>query len=177
MSIVRRHAIVTCVDMEGGRVDRLSQCQRARPLLRLPDVFCHRNRKLYRRPWEKPLASLAERWVSNTDFAPVVGLWRLKPRAAVRGLRRGGYLTISKQATYLRSVEFLLAGTSVQQACWSNQAFFPGSGEANLDTHHELPNVEKPWNKLWPADHGSIYRALRRESPLILVGHACLSCR
>jgi beta-N-acetylhexosaminidase len=48
---------------------------------------------------------------------------------------------------------------------------FPGLGEANLDTHHELPNVEKPWKKLWDADIAP-YRALRRETPLVLVGHA-----
>jgi beta-N-acetylhexosaminidase len=48
---------------------------------------------------------------------------------------------------------------------------FPGLGEANLDTHHELPKVEKSLKKLWAADMAP-YRALRRESPMILVSHA-----
>ena len=48
---------------------------------------------------------------------------------------------------------------------------FPGLGEANLDTHHELPNVEKSWKKLWAEDMVP-YRTMRRELPMVLVGHA-----
>jgi len=48
---------------------------------------------------------------------------------------------------------------------------FPGLGEANLDTHHKLPKVQKSLKRLWEADIAP-YRALRRESPMILVSHA-----
>jgi beta-N-acetylhexosaminidase len=48
---------------------------------------------------------------------------------------------------------------------------FPGLGEANLDTHHELPSVNKTWKKLWEEDIYP-YRALRRDLPMVLVGHA-----
>jgi beta-N-acetylhexosaminidase len=48
---------------------------------------------------------------------------------------------------------------------------FPGLGEANLDTHHELPSVDKSWKKLWEQDLYP-YRALKRELPMVLVGHA-----
>jgi beta-N-acetylhexosaminidase len=47
---------------------------------------------------------------------------------------------------------------------------FPGLGEATLDTHHELPSVEKPLRKLWEQDIFP-YRALRRELPMIMVSH------
>src|SRR5439155_5961919 len=48
---------------------------------------------------------------------------------------------------------------------------FPGLGEANLDTHHELPTVRKSFNKLWAEDIYP-YRAMRRVLPMVLVGHA-----
>jgi len=48
---------------------------------------------------------------------------------------------------------------------------FPGLGEATLDTHHELPSVEKPLRKLWAEDIVP-YRLLRRELPLVMVSHA-----
>src|SRR5712691_10456531 len=48
---------------------------------------------------------------------------------------------------------------------------FPGLGEANLDTHHELPSIDKSWKKLWAEDLYP-FRTLRRELPMILIGHA-----
>jgi beta-N-acetylhexosaminidase len=48
---------------------------------------------------------------------------------------------------------------------------FPGLGAANLDTHHELPSVDRSWKKLWNEDLAP-YRALRRQAPMVLVSHA-----
>src|SRR5262249_26858193 len=48
---------------------------------------------------------------------------------------------------------------------------FPGLGEANLDTHHELPSIAKSWKKLWAEDLLP-YRRLRREIPFVMVAHA-----
>ena len=48
---------------------------------------------------------------------------------------------------------------------------FPGLGEANLDTHHELPSVDKSLRRMWDEDLIP-YRTMRRELPMVLVGHA-----
>ena len=48
---------------------------------------------------------------------------------------------------------------------------FPGLGEANLDSHNELPVIEKPWNRLWNEDLLP-YRQLRRDLPFVMVAHA-----
>jgi beta-N-acetylhexosaminidase len=48
---------------------------------------------------------------------------------------------------------------------------FPGLGEANLDTHKELPQVHKPWKKMWAEDLVP-YRALQRRFPFVMVAHA-----
>jgi len=48
---------------------------------------------------------------------------------------------------------------------------FPGLGEGNLDSHHELPVIEKPMKKLWAEDLLP-YRTLRRQLPMVMVSHA-----
>src|SRR4029077_12033760 len=47
----------------------------------------------------------------------------------------------------------------------------PGLGEANFDTHHELPAVRKSFRKLWDEDLAP-YRALRRDFPMVMISHA-----
>jgi beta-N-acetylhexosaminidase len=48
---------------------------------------------------------------------------------------------------------------------------FPGLGEGKLDSHHELPVIEKTLKKLWAEDLLP-YRTLRRQLPLVMVSHA-----
>jgi beta-N-acetylhexosaminidase len=48
---------------------------------------------------------------------------------------------------------------------------FPGLGEGRLDSHENLPVIEKSWKKLWEEDVAP-YRALRREFPFVMVSHA-----
>jgi beta-N-acetylhexosaminidase len=48
---------------------------------------------------------------------------------------------------------------------------FPGLGEATLDTHHELPSIAKPWDRLWKEDLLP-YRELHKQFPFVMVAHA-----
>lgn len=48
---------------------------------------------------------------------------------------------------------------------------FPGLGEGTLDSHHELPVIEKTMKKLWAEDLFP-YRSLRRQLPMVMVSHA-----
>jgi beta-N-acetylhexosaminidase len=48
---------------------------------------------------------------------------------------------------------------------------FPGLGEGKLDSHHELPVIEKPLRKLWAEDLLP-YRTLRTQLPMVMVSHA-----
>ncbi len=154
--------LFTCVDMEGGRVDRFRNVTGPTPSA--ADVFSCGNRKLYRRHG-KAIGESCRVMGFNTDFAPVVDL----AFAASRNVMRARAVSADPKEATLYAREFLagLHSAGVLGAI----KHFPGLGEANLDTHHELPSVEKSWKQLWEADMAP-YRALRRESPLILVGHA-----
>jgi beta-N-acetylhexosaminidase len=48
---------------------------------------------------------------------------------------------------------------------------FPGLGEANLDTHKELPAIRKPWKRMWNEDLYP-YRTLKAQFPFVMVAHA-----
>jgi beta-N-acetylhexosaminidase len=48
---------------------------------------------------------------------------------------------------------------------------FPGLGEGNLDSHHDLPVIGKDFKKLWDEDLVP-YRVMKRELPMVLINHA-----
>jgi len=154
--------LFTCVDMEGGRVDRFRNVTGPAPSA--AEVFATGNRRLYRKHG-KIIGESCRALGFNTDFAPVVDL----AFAASRNVMGSRSVSADPKDTIAYAREFLAGLRSA--GVLGTIKHFPGLGEANLDTHHELPNVEKSWKKLWAADMAP-YRALRRESPLILIGHA-----
>jgi beta-N-acetylhexosaminidase len=154
--------LFTCVDMEGGKVDRFRNVTGPAPSA--ADVFATGDPKLYRRHG-KTIGDSCRALGFNTDFAPVVDL----AFEASRNVMSSRAVSAHPKEAIAYAREFLagLRSAGVLGAI----KHFPGLGEANLDTHQELPSVEKPWKKLWALDIAP-YRALRRESPLVLVGHA-----
>jgi beta-N-acetylhexosaminidase len=154
--------LFTCVDMEGGRVDRFRNLMGRSPAA--ADVFKTGLRKLFRKHG-KLIGESCRALGFNTDFAPVVDL-AFEASRTVMGSR--AVSADPKHAvTYAREFLAGLRSASVIGAA----KHFPGLGEANLDTHHELPRVEKSWKALWEQDI-SPYRALRRELSMVLIGHA-----
>ncbi len=151
-----------CVDMEGGTVDRLREV--IAPVPSVATVAAAGSKKLFRKHG-RLLGEEVRALGFNTDFAPVLDL-RLEPSASVLGSR-----TVSprpKQTiAYARA---FLQGLSEADVLGCGK-HFPGLGEANLDSHNELPVIDKPWKKLWKEDLVP-YRKLRRELPFVMVAHA-----
>lgn len=154
--------LFTCVDMEGGRVDRFRNLIGSAPSA--ADVFATGDRKLFR----KHGAIIGETCRAlgfNTDFAPVVDL--ALPASQKVMSSRAVSRDPNKVVIYAR--EFLAGLRSV--GVIGAGKHFPGLGAANLDTHHELPGVKKSFKNLWAEDIYP-YRAMRRELPMVLVAHA-----
>jgi beta-N-acetylhexosaminidase len=154
--------LFTCVDMEGGSVDRFRNVTGPAPSA--ADVLATGDRKAFRKHG-RLIGESCRALGFNTDFAPVVDLAFEASRNVMRS--RAVSADPEEATTYAREFLAGLRSAGVLGAI----KHFPGLGEANLDTHHELPSVEKPWKKLWAADIVP-YRALRRETPLVLIGHA-----
>ncbi|MBZ5574336.1 MAG: beta-N-acetylhexosaminidase [Acidobacteriia bacterium] len=154
--------LFTCVDLEGGTVDRFRNVTGPTPPAAA--VFATGDRRLYRKHG-KIIGESCRALGFNTDFAPVVDL----AFEASRKVMSSRAVSDDPRLVTVYAREFLvgLGSAGVLGAI----KHFPGLGEANLDTHHELPCVEKPWKKLWEQDIAP-YRALRREAPMVLVSHA-----
>jgi beta-N-acetylhexosaminidase len=154
--------LFTCVDMEGGTVDRFrSVIGQARSAA---DVYATRDRRLFRKHG-RIIGDSCRGLGFNTDFAPVVDL----AFEASRTVMNSRAVSSDPKEVVAYAREFLAGLRSA--GVFGAIKHFPGLGEANLDTHHELPRVEKSWKRLWAEDMAP-YRSLRRDAPMVLVGHA-----
>jgi beta-N-acetylhexosaminidase len=151
-----------CVDLEGGTVDRLKKV--VAPAPSVADVFATGNKKLFRMHG-KILGLEARALGFNTDFAPVFDLGF----AASRSVLTSRTASDDPKKTILYAREFLRGLKSAKVlGCGKH---FPGLGEGNLDSHHDMPVVQKSWKKMWDEDLVP-YRELRRQIPFVMVAHA-----
>ena len=154
--------ILTCVDMEGGKVDRLRNALAPSPSA--ADVFSTGDKKLFRKHG-RIIGEAVRAFGFNTDFAPVLDLAFGASRSALAS--RAVSADPKQASTYAR--EFL-AGLWKAGVLGCGK-HFPGLGEGKLDSHYEQPIIEKSWKKLWAEDLLP-YRKLRSDLPLVIVGHA-----
>ena len=154
--------LFACVDLEGGRVDRFRDVLGPTPSA--ADVFATGDRKLFRRHGQI-IGECCRALGFNTDFAPSVDLAFEASRRVMgsRAVSDDPKKVVSYARAFLRGLR--AAGV---MGCGKH---FPGLGEANLDTHHELPSVSKSFRKLWDEDLAP-YRALRRDFPMVMISHA-----
>lgn len=151
-----------CVDLEGGTVDRLKKV--IAPAPSVADVVATGNKKLFRMHG-KILGLEARALGFNTDFAPVFDLGF----EASRSVLTSRTASDDPKKTILYAREFLRGlKSSKVLGCGKH---FPGLGEGNLDSHHDMPVVQKSWKKMWDEDLVP-YRELRRQIPFVMVAHA-----
>jgi len=154
--------LFTCVDLEGGTVDRFRNVIGSAPSP--AEVFATGNRALFRKHG-RVIGENCRALGFNVDFAPVLDL----AFAASRSVMSSRAVSDDPKQVVVYAREFLRGlGDAGVLGCGKH---FPGLGEAALDTHHELPSVEKSPRKLWDEDLVP-YRLLRRELPMVMVSHA-----
>jgi len=156
--------LFTCVDLEGGTVDRFRNVIGRTPSP--AEVFATGSRALFRKHG-RVIGENCRALGFNVDFAPVLDL----AYEASRSVLRSRAVSDDPKQVVVYAREFLRGlGAAGVLGCGKH---FPGLGEATLDTHHELPSVEKPLRKLWEQDLVP-YRSLslRRELPFVMVSHA-----
>jgi beta-N-acetylhexosaminidase len=154
--------LFTCVDLEGGTVDRFREALGPTPSA--GEVFATGDRKAFRQHG-CIIGDNCRALGFNVDFAPVLDL-AFEASRSVMGTRAVSP-NPRKTVTYAR--EFL-AGLSAAKVLGCGK-HFPGLGEGKLDSHHELPLIDKAMNRLWSEDLVP-YRTLRRQLPMVMVSHA-----
>jgi len=154
--------LFTCVDLEGGTVDRFRRVLGSAPSP--AEVFATGSRSLFRKHG-RVIGENCRALGFNVDFAPVLDL----AYEASRSVMSSRAVSDDPKQLVAYAREFLhgLSDAGVL-GCGKH---FPGLGGATLDTHHELPSVDKPLRKLWDADLVP-YRILGRELPMVMVSHA-----
>ena len=154
--------LFTCVDLEGGRVDRFRNLTGPSPSA--AEVFATGEPRLYRKHGEL-IGRICCALGFNVDFAPVLDL----AFEASRKVMSSRAFSTDPAEVILYAREFLrgLASSKVIGA----GKHFPGLGEGTLDSHHELPVIRKSLNRLWTEDLVP-YREMRRELAMVLVNHA-----
>jgi len=151
-----------CVDLEGGKVDRLRNV--IGPAPSAAEVFATGDRKSYRQHG-RVIGANCRALGFNVDFAPALDL----AFEASRTVMNSRLVSDDPKQTIVYAREFL-AGLEAAGVL-GNGKHFPGLGEGKLDSHHDLPVIDKPWKKLWEQDLVP-YRTLRRELPFVMVSHA-----
>jgi beta-N-acetylhexosaminidase len=154
--------LFTCVDLEGGAVDRFRSLLGPTPSA--ADVFATGDRKLFRKHGAI-IGNNCSDLGFNLDFAPVLDL----AFAASRKVMNSRAVSANPRETILYAREFL-AGLRAAKvlACGKH---FPGLGEGKLDSHHQLPVIEKQTKKLWAEDLLP-YRNLKSQLPMVMIAHA-----
>jgi beta-N-acetylhexosaminidase len=154
--------LFTCVDLEGGRVDRFRDVFGPSPSP--ADVFAAGDRKLFRKHGQV-LGENCRALGFNIDFAPVLDL----AFEASRSVMSSRTVSRNPRETVAYAREFL---TGLREArvlgCGKH---FPGLGEGTLDSHHDLPVIDKPLKKLLAEDLLP-YRLLHASLPLVMISHA-----
>jgi beta-N-acetylhexosaminidase len=154
--------LFTCVDLEGGRVDRFRDAIGRAPSP--AEIFATGDRRLFRKHG-RVIGENCRALGFNVDFAPTLDLAFEASRAVMSS--RSVSEDPKKVALYAR--EFL-RGLGDAGVLGSGK-HFPGLGEGKLDSHLELPVIEKSLKKLWAEDMVP-YRIMRRELPFVMVSHA-----
>jgi len=156
------HPLFRCVDLEGGQVDRLRNVIGPAPAP--AEVFATRDRKLFRKHG-RVIGENCRALGFNVDFAPTVDL----AFEASKSVLSSRAVSANPREVIAYAREFLAGlGDAGVLGCGKH---FPGLGEGTLDSHHELPVIEKSWKKLWEQDLVP-YRLLRRRLPFVMVSHA-----
>jgi beta-N-acetylhexosaminidase len=154
--------LFTCVDLEGGQVDRFRNVLGPAPSP--AEVFATGQRSLFRKHG-RIVGENCRALGFNVDFAPALDL----AFEASRPVMSSRSVSADPKEVVKYARDFLLGlGDAGVFGCGKH---FPGLGEANLDTHHDLPSVKKAFKQLWAQDLVP-YRAMRRDLPFVMVSHA-----
>jgi len=151
-----------CVDLEGGKVDRLRDVLGPAPSA--AEVYGSGDRKLFQQHG-RVIGANCRALGFNVDFAPALDL----AFKASRTVMSSRLVSDDPRETILYAREFL-AGLS-SAGVLGNGKHFPGLGEGKLDSHRDLPVIEKSWKKLWEQDLVP-YRSLRAQLPFVMISHA-----
>jgi beta-N-acetylhexosaminidase len=159
------HPILSCIDVEGGTVDRLRDLIAPMPS---PFAVAATNQPALFEKHGSLIGQEVRMLGLNTTLAPVLDL-RTMASEAVMTTR----VVSGDPDQITRYAKHFLRGLS-QHGVLGNGKHFPGLGSGQVDSHHATPLITKPFDLLWQEDMVP-YRRLTRQLPMVTVSHAAYS--
>jgi beta-N-acetylhexosaminidase len=154
--------LLTCVDLEGGQVDRFRKITGPAPSA--AEVFASGEAGFFRKHGEI-IGRTCRALGFNVDFAPVLDLAFDASRTVMSSR------SVSRDPKdVIRYAREFIAGLA-RAGVFGSGKHFPGLGEGTLDSHHDLPVINKSFKKLWEEDLVP-YRAMKQQLPMVLISHA-----
>ena len=155
--------LFTCVDMEGGRVDRFRNV--IGPAPSAADVFATGDRKLFRKHG-KVIGESCRALGFNTDFAPVVDL----AFEASKTVMSSRAVSADPKQAVLYAREFLAGIARSQRHRFRQTLSRPRRSQSRHSPRTSVRSTSRGRSSgrkiLYP------YRTMRRELPMVLIGHA-----
>lgn len=154
--------LFTCVDYEGGKVQRFKK-----PFTKIPDAATLAATDSPKLAFE--LSELIARELKavgiNVNFAPVADI-ATNPKNPVIGPRAYG----NNEELVSKMVSALVRGHCVQgvQPCVKH---FPGHGDTATDSHFALPKVDTPLETLMDREFKPFVKAFKSRCGMVMTGH------
>ncbi len=154
--------LLRCIDVEGGTVDRLRDLIAPMPS---PFSVAVTNKPALFKKHGSLIGEEVRLLGLNTTFAPVLDL-RTAASEPVMTTR----VVSGDPAVVIRYAAQFLEGLAEQKVLGCGK-HFPGLGSGQVDSHHAMPQIDKPLELLWREDLLP-YRRLAKKLPMVMVSHA-----
>jgi beta-N-acetylhexosaminidase len=159
-------AHLSCVDIEGGTVDRLRDAMTPMPSAQaVAQAVALTGKPALMRQHGALIAQEAAAFGFNCTLAPVFDL-ALPASTAVMGTRAAA----ADPESVTRYARAFLGGLASHGVAGCGK-HFPGLGGGDLDSHLGTPAIERGWNQLWREDLVP-YQQLAGDLPMVMVNHA-----
>lgn len=150
------------IDEEGGRVSRLSKIYKKLPTAKkLGEV----NNKELSIEYGKILGLSLKEFGFNLDFAPVLDI-NSNPKNPVIGDRSFGNTASKVIDNGLSVMEGIRS-----QGIISSVKHFPGHGDTSVDSHLDLPRIDKSFDELESLELAPFREAVNKNTDMIMVAH------
>lgn len=159
---VNEYPLFLSIDEEGGRVSRLPSDYKKLP--KAMDLAAKDDLDLSYELGEL-LAMRVASLGFNLNFAPVLDIYS-NPKNKVIGTRAFGKNPEDVQAHGLRVMEAIRDQTIIPAV-----KHFPGHGDTLLDSHLDLPTVDKSLDQLKAFELKPFQAAIYKEVPMIMIAH------
>src|SRR6201996_8588639 len=158
-------ALLRCIDVEGGTVDRLRDLIAPMPS---PFAVAATNKTALFESHGSLIGQEVRMLGLNTTFAPVLDL-RTAASEPVMTTR----VVSGDPEQITRYAGHVLRGLAQHNVLGCGK-HFPGLGSGQVDSHHATPVINKSFDLLWQEDLLP-YRLLTRQLPMVMVSHAAYS--